>query len=82
MQDIGKSIYEASSPRALLTGLLGGIKGGYHAMHSWAMANLLGHESLLDAKILHRDISIGNVMLTMAEQYWHDRDRMTGSYDR
>ena len=33
----------------------------------WDMANLLGHESLLDAKILHRDISIGNIMLKMAE---------------
>jgi Fungal protein kinase len=31
------------------------------------MANSLGHESLLDAKILHRDISVGNIMLTMAE---------------
>jgi serine/threonine protein kinase len=31
------------------------------------MAELVGHESLLDAKILHRDVSIGNVMLTMAE---------------
>lgn len=31
------------------------------------MANFLGHESLLDANILHRDISIGNVMLNMAE---------------
>ncbi|KAH8702789.1 hypothetical protein GQ44DRAFT_778472 [Phaeosphaeriaceae sp. PMI808] len=45
MRDIGKSIYEGSSPQALLT----------------------GHESLLDAKILYRDISIGNVMLNMAE---------------
>ncbi|KAF2804372.1 serine/threonine-protein kinase Sgk2 [Mytilinidion resinicola] len=52
MQDIGKSIYEGSSPRAILTGLLGGIRG---------------HESLLDAKILHRDVSIGNVMLNIAE---------------
>jgi hypothetical protein len=31
------------------------------------MANSTVHESLLDAKILHRDISIGNVMLTIAE---------------
>lgn len=31
------------------------------------VADLLGHESLLDANILHRDISIGNVMLNMAE---------------
>jgi hypothetical protein len=27
VQDVGKSIYEASSPRGILTGLLGGIKG-------------------------------------------------------
>lgn len=33
------------------------------------MANLLGHESLLDAKILHLDISIGNIMLKMGEDY-------------
>lgn len=52
MRDVGKSIYRASFPRAILTGLLGGIK--------W-------HESLLDAKILHRDISVGNVMLNEAE---------------
>lgn len=52
VQDVGKSIYEANSPRGILTGLLGGIKG---------------HESLLDANILHRDISIGNVMLNMVE---------------
>ncbi|KAF7863216.1 hypothetical protein EAF04_007298 [Stromatinia cepivora] len=52
MRDVGKSMYDANSPRALLTGLLGGIKG---------------HESLLNAEILHRDISIGNVMLNEAE---------------
>jgi Fungal protein kinase len=32
-----------------------------------ATADFLGHESLLDASILHRDISIGNVMLNMVE---------------
>lgn len=31
------------------------------------MTNLSGHESLLDAKILHRDVSVGNAMLTIAE---------------
>ncbi len=30
-------------------------------------ADLLGHESLLNAGILHRDISIGNIMLTENE---------------
>lgn len=34
MRDIGKSIYEASSPRGILTGLFGGIKGEQHAKHS------------------------------------------------
>ncbi|KAF2192053.1 hypothetical protein K469DRAFT_719131, partial [Zopfia rhizophila CBS 207.26] len=52
MRDIGKSIYDANSLRAVLTGLLGGVKG---------------HESLLNAKILHRDISIGNIILNDAE---------------
>ena len=32
-----------------------------------ATADFLGHESLLDSSILHRDISIGNIMLNMAE---------------
>jgi serine/threonine protein kinase len=31
------------------------------------MTNFSGHESLLDAKILHRDISIGNIVLTIQE---------------
>ena len=31
------------------------------------MANLLGHESLLDAKILYYDISIKNIMLKIAK---------------
>ncbi|KAF2468324.1 uncharacterized protein BDR25DRAFT_335443 [Lindgomyces ingoldianus] len=61
-----RSIYEASSPRGILTGLLGGIKG---------------HESLLDANILHRDISIGNVMLNMAEDdgFLIDREHASGA---
>ncbi|KAL1633268.1 hypothetical protein SLS58_011157 [Diplodia intermedia] len=53
MRDVGKNLYHASSLRAMLTGLLGGLKG---------------HESLVaKAGILHRDISIGNVMLNDAE---------------
>ena len=31
------------------------------------MANLLGHESLLNANVLHCDISIGNIMLERGE---------------
>ncbi|PVH90320.1 hypothetical protein DM02DRAFT_647610 [Periconia macrospinosa] len=34
MRDIGKSIYEASSPRAILRGLFGGIKGEHDVMYS------------------------------------------------
>jgi hypothetical protein len=33
MLDVGKSIYDGSSPRAVLTGLLGGIKGEHHKMY-------------------------------------------------
>ncbi|KAH7053440.1 hypothetical protein B0J12DRAFT_698622 [Macrophomina phaseolina] len=52
MRGVGKSLYRASSLQAMLTGLVGGIKG---------------HESLFKAGILHRDISIGNVLLNEAE---------------
>ncbi|OCL08995.1 hypothetical protein AOQ84DRAFT_363643 [Glonium stellatum] len=52
IRDVGKSIYQASSLQAILTGLLGGMKG---------------HKPLLNAKILHRDISVGNIMLNEAE---------------
>ncbi|KAF2189865.1 hypothetical protein K469DRAFT_701152 [Zopfia rhizophila CBS 207.26] len=52
MRDFRKSIYEASSLQAVLTGLLKGVKG---------------HESLLNAKILYCDISIGNIILNNAE---------------
>tara|TARA_R110002003_G_scaffold848_3_gene21691 strand:- start:6 stop:650 length:645 start_codon:yes stop_codon:yes gene_type:complete len=67
MRDVGKTVYEARSPRGTLTGLLGGIKGECSHVAFWATADSLGHESLLDANILHRDISIGNVMLNTAE---------------
>ncbi|KAL8993846.1 MAG: hypothetical protein Q9169_006043 [Polycauliona sp. 2 TL-2023] len=51
-RDPGKPIYKASSPVALITGLIGAIKG---------------HESSLNAGILHRDVSISNIMLTENE---------------
>ncbi|KAL8669127.1 MAG: hypothetical protein Q9168_006267 [Polycauliona sp. 1 TL-2023] len=51
-RDPGKPIYKASSPVALINGLVGAIKG---------------HESSLNAGILHRDVSIGNIMLTENE---------------
>ena len=63
-RDFGKPIYEASSPVALITGLIGAIKGEDLIMNIENIADLiLGHESLLNTGILHRDISIGNIML-------------------
>ncbi|KAF2817567.1 uncharacterized protein BDZ99DRAFT_373500 [Mytilinidion resinicola] len=52
MGRVGKSIYDASSLVAMITGILGGIKG---------------HESLLERNVLHRDISVGNIMLEKDE---------------
>ena len=51
-RDAGKHIDEASSLKGIINGLLGAIHG---------------HESLLTAGFLHRDISIGNIMLTENE---------------
>ncbi|KAK8036865.1 hypothetical protein PG994_015362 [Apiospora phragmitis] len=51
VSDYGKPIYEASSPAALLGALEGCIDG---------------HESLHKAGILHRDISINNLMINEA----------------
>ncbi|KAK1517378.1 hypothetical protein CABS01_16681, partial [Colletotrichum abscissum] len=48
LQDYGKPIYKASSRSALLAALVGCIDG---------------HESLYKAGILHRDISINNLMI-------------------
>ncbi|KAG5996137.1 hypothetical protein E4U52_007221 [Claviceps spartinae] len=48
VQDYGRSIYKASSRKALLACLEGCIKG---------------HKSLYDRGILHRDISINNLMI-------------------
>ncbi|KAG6099797.1 hypothetical protein E4U30_005993 [Claviceps sp. LM220 group G6] len=48
VRDYGKAIYKASSRKALLAGLEGCIKG---------------HESLHYAGILHRDISISNLVI-------------------
>ncbi|KAK0747284.1 kinase-like domain-containing protein [Apiosordaria backusii] len=48
LRDYGKPIYEASSPSALLAALKGCIDG---------------HESLHRAGILHRDISVNNLMI-------------------
>ena len=53
---------------ALITGLIGAIKGENLIMNIESIADLiLGHESSLDAGILHHDVSIGNIMLTENE---------------
>ncbi|KAI9808663.1 MAG: hypothetical protein M1825_003814 [Sarcosagium campestre] len=51
---VGKPLREASCPAALLTGILGGLEGHGSALQK--------------ANILHRDISIGNVMLDEDER--------------
>ena len=67
-KDAGKPIYKASSPVAIINGFIGAICG---KCVSISIKNILltcsGHESLLNAGILHRDISIGNIMLTKNE---------------
>ncbi|MCJ1473154.1 hypothetical protein MMC13_001805 [Lambiella insularis] len=67
-RDTGKIIQEASSRIAILNGLIGAIEGEDHIMTIKNLAYfVLGHESLLDAGILHHDISTGNILLTEKE---------------
>lgn len=67
-RDFGKPIYEASSPVALITGIIGAIKGENLIINIKSKADfILGHESLLNTGILHRDVSAGNIMLTENE---------------
>lgn len=67
-RDAGKHIYEAKSLRAIINGFLGAIHGEYGgtSIHNIQLT-WPGHESLLNAGILHRDISVGNIMLTENE---------------
>jgi len=67
-RDFGKPIYEASSPVALINGFIGAIHGKCIGISIKNISlTCSGHESLLNAGILHRDISIGNIMLTENE---------------
>ena len=67
-RDPGKPIYKASSPVALITGLIGAINGENLMTNIEGIADfILGHLSSLNAGILHRDVSIGNIMLTKKE---------------
>jgi len=67
-RDPGKPIYKASSPVAIINGFIGAIKGEDLVINIGSITDfILGHESLLNGGILHRDISIGNIMLTENE---------------
>ena len=69
-QDVGKRIFEGSSPTAVITGFIGAIDGEYIRIRiHYVRLTWSGHKSLLlDADILHRDISIGNILLTEDEK--------------
>ena len=67
-RDPGKPIYKASSPVAIINGFIGAIYGKCVGISiETILLTCPGHESLLNAGILHRDISIGNIMLTENE---------------
>ena len=64
-KDAGKPIYKASSPVAIINGFIRAIHGKSVGVSIKNISlTCSGHESLLNAGILHRDISIGNIMLT------------------
>ena len=53
---------------AVINGFLGAISGKYAGICINDVSLIcLGHESLLNAGILHRDVSIGNIILTENE---------------
>jgi len=67
-KDAGKPIYKASSPVTVINGFIGAIYGKCVGISIKNISlTCSGHESLLNAGILHRDISIGNIMLTENE---------------
>ena len=64
----GKPLNEASSPLSIVNAFIGAISGKYSYYHRRGYPiNFLGHKSLLGRGILHRNISIGNIMLKEAE---------------
>lgn len=67
-KDAGTPIYKASSPVAIINGFIGAIYGKCAGINIKTISlTCSGHESLLNAGILHRDVSIGNIMLTEKE---------------
>ena len=64
----GKPLNEASTCLAIVTAFIGAITGMYFwYQRQESLVDFLGHQSLLKAGILHRDISIGNILLTETE---------------
>ena len=64
----GKPLNEASTCLAIVTAFIGAITGKYFWYQRRGYpVDFLGHQSLLKAGILHRDISIGNILLTETE---------------
>ncbi len=66
-RDVGKAIHEATSLMVVLNGVIEAIRGTSRISHRHTSLTDLGHKSLLDVGILHRDISQGNIMLTGQE---------------
>ena len=67
-RDPGMPIYKTSSPGAIVKGFIGAISGKYAGIRINDISlTYLGHESLLNAGILHRDVSMGNILLTEEE---------------
>ena len=64
----GKPLNEASSRLAIVAAFSGAITGQYFCYQRREYPiNFIGHQSLIGAGILHRDISIGNILLTETE---------------
>lgn len=63
-----RCVAETSSPLAVVKGFIGALSGKYAGIRINDISlTYLGHESLLSAGILHRDVSIGNILLTEKE---------------
>ena len=68
IRDPGRPINEASSRVAVIKGFIGTISSKYDSIYiNDILLTCLGHKSLLNAGILHRNVSIGNIMLTEKE---------------
>jgi Fungal protein kinase len=69
MRGYGKGLHQASSLTAMLGALEDNITGQYiciSMLPQWL--TLIGHQSLVEHDILHRDVSIGNTMIREDEK--------------